>query len=211
MPASAFSRAALSLLAITLLLAVSVRGDKDGQCGLRPPAEGVHPSDLNADGTTSPEEFVEYAKGQEEAKGEGMDKNGDGEVSTAEFVEFAKKQANGPVELTLENFDQVTGGSKAVFIKFMAPWCGHCKQMAKPWSDLAVKVHSEYSGLTVGTVNCDTQNEFCQALGIQGLPTILLLKNPEYFEDPAPVLYEDDRSYEALFGYLQQKDVLVKK
>ena len=37
----------------------------DGTCGLRPPPEGeadAHPSDLNADGEVTPEEFAEYAK-----------------------------------------------------------------------------------------------------------------------------------------------------
>jgi hypothetical protein len=34
----------------------------DGMCGLRPPASETHPSDMNADGETTPEEFAEYAK-----------------------------------------------------------------------------------------------------------------------------------------------------
>jgi hypothetical protein len=34
----------------------------EGMCGLRPPASETHPSDLNADGETTPEEFQQYAK-----------------------------------------------------------------------------------------------------------------------------------------------------
>jgi hypothetical protein len=50
------------LLGLCVLFASS-EGDKT--CGLRPAADegaDVHPTDLNADGETTPEEFVEYAK-----------------------------------------------------------------------------------------------------------------------------------------------------
>ena len=50
------------LLGLCVLFAAS-EGDKT--CGLRPAADegaDVHPTDLNADGETTPEEFVEYAK-----------------------------------------------------------------------------------------------------------------------------------------------------
>lgn len=57
----------------------------------------------------------------------------------------------------------------------MAPWCGHCKTMAKPWNDLATAVHTQYKGVTIGTVNCDTQKEFCAMFKIQGLPTVIHL------------------------------------
>jgi thiol-disulfide isomerase/thioredoxin len=36
------------------------------------------------------------------------------------------------LELTHENYDQITEG-KTVFIKHYAPWCGHCKAMARDW------------------------------------------------------------------------------
>lgn len=48
-------------LFLGVLLVRDAVGDA-GQCGLRPPAEEVHPSDLNADGKTSSEEFMQYAK-----------------------------------------------------------------------------------------------------------------------------------------------------
>jgi protein disulfide-isomerase-like protein len=137
-----------------------------------------------------------------------MDADGDGKVSTEEFVQFAEKQATGPIDLTPENFDASTANSKAAFVKFMAPWCGHCQTMAKAWSDLATKVHSEYKGVTIGTVNCDTQKEFCAMFEIQGLPTLLLMKNPEAFEDPTPMIYQDERDLSTMLSFLEQEGVL---
>uniref|UniRef100_A0A6U4J0F9 Thioredoxin domain-containing protein n=1 Tax=Hemiselmis andersenii TaxID=464988 RepID=A0A6U4J0F9_HEMAN len=181
-----------------------------GTCGLRPPSEDTHPTDLNADGKTTPEEFAAYAEAQAAGGGEAkMDADGDGKVTTEEFVQFAEQQASGPVDLTPENFNEKTQNSKAAFVKFMAPWCGHCQTMAKPWNDLATKIHTEYNDVTIGTINCDTQKEFCAMFEIQSLPTLLLMKNPEAFEDATPLLYQDERDLDTMLRFLNEQGVLA--
>ena len=39
------------------------------------------------------------------------------------------------IELTPDNWDTETAG-KTVFIKFLAPWWGHCKKMKPDWDKL---------------------------------------------------------------------------
>eukprot|EP00288_Rhodomonas_lens_P017155 CAMPEP_0177700564 /NCGR_PEP_ID=MMETSP0484_2-20121128/6159_1 /TAXON_ID=354590 /ORGANISM="Rhodomonas lens, Strain RHODO" /LENGTH=302 /DNA_ID=CAMNT_0019211767 /DNA_START=51 /DNA_END=957 /DNA_ORIENTATION=+ len=161
-------------------------------CGLRPPSdEAPHPADLEA------------------AEEKGMDADGDGTVTTEEFVKFAEAQAAGPVDLTAENFDEKTAGTSAAFVEFMAPWCGHCQTMAPEWAELATKVHTEYSGVRVGTVNCDEQRDFCEMFQIQGFPTLLLMKDPNVFEDATPVLYQKERNAAAMFEFLKEEKVLA--
>ena len=44
----------------------------------------------------------------------------------------------GAIELTTETWDAATSG-KTMFVKFHAPWCGHCKKMKLDWAQADVR------------------------------------------------------------------------
>ena len=51
--------------------------------------------------------------------------------------------------ITAEQFDDAIGGTNAVFVKFHAPWCGHCKAMTPSWHELSV---AELEGVVIAKV-----------------------------------------------------------
>ena len=56
------------------------------------------------------------------------------------------------------------------FIKFFAPWCGHCKKLAPIWKQLAQHMKKK---LTIAEVNCDDHAALCKSQSIEGYPTLI--------------------------------------
>uniref|UniRef100_A0A7S2P6K7 Thioredoxin domain-containing protein n=1 Tax=Leptocylindrus danicus TaxID=163516 RepID=A0A7S2P6K7_9STRA len=90
---------------------------------------------------------------------------------TAAALSFAAVNAD-VLQLTPSNFSEMTAG-KTVFIKFFAPWCGHCKKMAPDWEKLAGDWDSDKIGL-IAEVDCtdEASRPLCDANGVKGFPTL---------------------------------------
>jgi thioredoxin domain-containing protein 5 len=77
---------------------------------------------------------------------------------------------NGQVlELSPESFTTIRSKGP-MFVKFFAPWCGHCKKLAPAWKQLARHMQNK---LTIAEVNCDEHGALCKSHNIQGYPTLL--------------------------------------
>ena len=102
------------------------------------------------------------------------------------------------VKLTPDNFDSIVKDpSKTVFVKFFAPWCGHCQRMAPTWEDLSTQVGSD---VVVAELDCDAHRDLGQTYGIRGFPTIKLFKKGE---DKEPVAYQGARDIKAFKTFLE--------
>jgi len=103
------------------------------------------------------------------------------EQKKKEDIDAIKKQnevpqvphKEGDFELTPENWDAKTKG-KAIFVKFFAPWCGHCKAMKADWEKLMLDFHGTSTAL-VAEVDCTTDKgrELCDDKGVTGFPRLL--------------------------------------
>ncbi|KAI0759740.1 thioredoxin-domain-containing protein [Trametes elegans] len=72
------------------------------------------------------------------------------------------------LSLDERNFKQ-TVDKGGVFVKFFAPWCGHCKKLAPIWTELGGAMQHK---LTVAEVNCEEHKGLCSKEGVTGYPML---------------------------------------
>jgi thioredoxin 1 len=77
------------------------------------------------------------------------------------------------VELTSENFDEVTSGNDMVLVDFWAAWCGPCRWFA-PVFERAAERHGD---IVFGKVDTEAQQELAGAFGIMSIPTLMIIRD----------------------------------
>jgi thiol-disulfide isomerase/thioredoxin len=70
-------------------------------------------------------------------------------------------------------------GNYPWFVKFYAPWCGHCKAMASDW-DVFADTHFKEGDLKVAKVDCthDGGKNPCKDFDVKGYPTLIYFPYP---------------------------------
>lgn len=101
--------------------------------------------------------------------------------------------------LNKDNFDNFIANNNLVFVKFYAPWCGHCKTMAPAYSKLATRMKAQENGAAIAKVDATVESELGSKYGVQGFPTLKLFLNGE------PVDYSGAREEDAMFEWLMKR------
>ena len=95
------------------------------------------------------------------------------------------------LQLTPDNWDSSVAG-KTVFVKFFAPWCGHCKKMKPAWDKL-MEEYEDSETVLIGDVDCiGSGKPLCDEVGVQGFPTI------KYGDPDNLEAYQGGRDFDAL-------------
>lgn len=130
---------------------------------------------------------------------------------SAEGDESEEDNADGLIPsvsiLNSETFNH--GVEKGIsFVKFFAPWCGHCKRLAPTWEDLGKKFSSK-DDINIAKVDCtmETSKSLCNDQEVDSFPTLILYRDGKKISE-----YNGSRSlddlYEFVMNHLKQHDEL---
>ncbi|KAF7570326.1 Thioredoxin domain-containing protein [Pyrenophora tritici-repentis] len=105
--------------------------------------------------------------------------------------------ASSVIDLEPSNFDKVVLKSgKPALVEFFAPWCGHCKNLAPVWEELATVFQHAGDKVTVAKVDADNHKSLGKRFGVSGFPTL-----------KCQVVYLDDKTFKEKVG--KDQNVLV--
>ncbi|KAI9922504.1 hypothetical protein PsorP6_002470 [Peronosclerospora sorghi] len=121
-------------------------------------------------------------------------------LTSVATVALGVVSASDVVVLTPENFDEIVDGSKHVLVKFHAPWCGHCKNLAPTYETVALAFKKE-DDVVVAKLDADNYKDLGSKYGVSGFPTL------KYFPKGATEAedYKGGRSEEDLLTFLNEK------
>ena len=112
------------------------------------------------------------------------------------------------VDLIPDNFDQVVlKSNKPALVEFFAPWCGHCKNLAPVYEELALNFAHASNKVTVGKVDADEHKSLGKRFGVQGFPTL------KWFDGKSdkPEEYSGGRDLESLSKWITDKTGVKSK
>lgn len=70
--------------------------------------------------------------------------------------------------------EQALNEDETVLVKFWAPWCGPCKALAPTVEEIASELNGQ---VRVVAVNVDENPDLASDYAVQGVPTLLLIKD----------------------------------
>lgn len=120
-------------------------------------------------------------------------------------------KSNPVLKLVGHNYDEVVKDlEKDIFVKYYAPWCGHCKKLAPIWEDLA-EIYNGNSNVLITDIDL-TANDVTTPLDIEGYPTLVLYPAHGEIHEPSglrkPIVFSGPRELDALIDFIKEDGAL---
>lgn len=117
--------------------------------------------------------------------------------------------ASNVVELNSKNFNDVIGKGKPALVEFFAPWCGHCKNLAPIYEQLADGYAHAKDKVLIVKVDADGEGkDIAKTHGVTGYPTLKWFTADDA-KNPTP--YEGARELDALAKFVTEKSGVKSK
>ncbi|KAL6255752.1 hypothetical protein P5V15_012995 [Pogonomyrmex californicus] len=118
-----------------------------------------------------------------------------GSSMTQDTAPSPPEAVNGLLELTEDTFEKhVSSGHH--FVKFYAPWCGHCQKLAPTWDELANSLRND-DAVSISKIDCTQHRSICGQFDIKGYPTLLWIDDGKKIDK-----YTGQRTHEELKAYV---------
>jgi protein disulfide-isomerase A6 len=109
------------------------------------------------------------------------------------------------LQLDSRSYDSLIARSNHTsIVEFYAPWCGHCKNLQPAYE----KAAKSLKGLAkVAAVNCDEESNknFCGSMGVQGFPTLKIVRPGKKPGRPAVEDYQGPRTAKGIVEAVSDK------
>ncbi|KAK2767004.1 Protein disulfide-isomerase-like 2-2 [Arachnomyces sp. PD_36] len=106
------------------------------------------------------------------------------------------------LDLIPANFDKVVlESNKPALVEFFAPWCGHCKNLAPVYEELAQSLSYASDKVSIAKVDADAEKDLGKRFGVRGFPTL------KWFDGKGgePEDYSGGRDLESLQQFVAEK------
>lgn len=103
------------------------------------------------------------------------------------------------ISLTKDTFDDAVKNNKYILVKFVAPWCGHCKSLAPAYAAAAKQLAVANSEIKLASVDATIEQDLATRFQVRGYPTI------KFFVDGAALEYNGGRSQDDIVNWLKKK------
>ncbi|UJR28405.1 hypothetical protein I4U23_009645 [Adineta vaga] len=101
--------------------------------------------------------------------------------------------------LTKDTFDDAVKNNKYLLVKFVAPWCGHCKSLTPAYAAAAKLLAAAGSEVKLGSVDATIEQDLAKRFEVRGYPTL------KFFSDGTTLEYTGGRSQDEIVSWLKKK------